>query len=324
MHSSAMLTATVVICTYNRAGPLRNALASVMVQVLPGDRAFEIVLVDDGSSDDTAAAVRYVEPLSPVPIRYVRISHGGVAAARNAGVQQSRGEWVAFFDDDQEAEPGWLAGLVRRAEDAGADCVAGRIIVTLIGAPDGMRLDPTVLKLLGDNGFMASAPAMPGAANSGVVPGTGNALVHRSLFDRVGPFDVGLTYGEDAEWFRRARRSGARIVFAADAVIRHLTPPSRLTSNYLFAVAARGAASRAADDLKDGGAPALVRNSLLRTMHVCMMAARLALARLTGDHASALGRDCSIRYSLTYVATAATLLARRPRTIAPAVEPGYR
>ncbi len=306
LHPDACV-ATVVLCTYNRSGQLSNAVASLFRQSLPDAQRFEIVVVDDGSADETQVVVAELSVASPVPLCCIRVPHGGVAAARNAGVAHARGRWVAFFDDDQEAEPGWLAALVRQAEENGADCVAGRIDVVLTG-PSAARPDRTILKLLGDNSFMARGVNRPGRPIPEVVPGTGNALARRALFARIGPFDPSLPYGEDAEWFRRARRAGARIVYASDAVVRHLTPPARLTRPYLFSVAARGAASRAADDLKDGGRSCLIRICALRAVHTAVSALRIPIARLAGDADAALGRACSLRYSLAYLAAAGRLL----------------
>lgn len=310
--ASSGFVVTIVICTYNRAGPLAHAIESVMVQTLPDNRLFEILVIDDGSTDATAGVVHNLAARSRFPLRYMRVAHGGVAAARNAGVAHARGEWIAFFDDDQEAEADWLARLLGCAEETGADCVGGRVKVVLVDVPGNTRLDPTVRALLGDNGSLAN-PASPLRGSGNRVPGTGNALVRRSWFDRVKSFDVDLSCGEDAEWFRRARRLGAMTVFTPHAVIYHLTPASRLTSQYLFAVAARGATSQAMNDYKDGGSAVLLK-MILRMIHLSLTAARLGLAHLLGDAASVLGRRCSIRFSRAYVATAAAILRRGSRT----------
>ena len=118
-----------------------------MAQRLPSNRLSEILVIDDRSTDATAEVVRDLATQSPIPICYVLVEHGGVAAARNAGVAHARGEWVALFDDDQEAEADWLARLVRCAEENCADCVGGRNKVVLVGVSGDNRLDPTVSRL---------------------------------------------------------------------------------------------------------------------------------------------------------------------------------
>jgi hypothetical protein len=205
-----------------------------------------------------------------------------------------------------------LSALMERATKANADCVGGRITVHLVETPE-TRLDPTVLKLLGDNTFLETEGAKSALTGRGVIPGTGNALVRRSLFNSVGPFDTSLTYGEDAEWFRRARREGARIDFEPNAVVRHLTPASRLTKNYLYEVAERGAVSRVMDDFRDGGLPKVLQLCCLRVPHLALSIARKVGAYARQDQTSVLGRSCSMHFSLAYIQEAIRLLRARHR-----------
>lgn len=96
-------TFSVIIPTHNRAHLLPRAIRSVLAQTLPD---FELIIVDDGSADETPAIV---EELDDPRIRYVRRSNAsGVSAARNCGIRQSRGEFVAFLDDDDEYAPCFL------------------------------------------------------------------------------------------------------------------------------------------------------------------------------------------------------------------------
>lgn len=95
----------VVIC-YNGAATIGRALQSILTQDYPKDK-FEIVVVDDGSTDDTAAVV------SQYPVRYVYQQNGGISRARNAGLEVVTGDVYVAFDDDCVAEKGWLVGLAR-------------------------------------------------------------------------------------------------------------------------------------------------------------------------------------------------------------------
>lgn len=96
-------TFSVIIPTHNRAHLLPRAIRSVLAQTLPD---FELIIVDDGSTDETPAIV---EEFDDPRIRYVRRSSAsGVSAARNCGIRQSRGEFVAFLDDDDEYAPCFL------------------------------------------------------------------------------------------------------------------------------------------------------------------------------------------------------------------------
>lgn len=94
---------SVVIPTYNRAGLVLEAIKSVLAQT---ERHFEILVVDDGSDDDTEARIRCVRDPR---VSCIRIAHQGVSAARNAGIALARGRYVAFLDSDDLWKPGKLA-----------------------------------------------------------------------------------------------------------------------------------------------------------------------------------------------------------------------
>ncbi|HLH37701.1 MAG TPA: glycosyltransferase family 2 protein [Bryobacteraceae bacterium] len=109
-----MLTASVIIPTFNRAHLIRRALGSVLPQIAAED---EVIVVDDGSSDATEAVVR---SLAHPRVRYVRQANAGAGAARNRGVRESQGALVAFLDSDDEWLPGKLE-LQRRFMAARSD-----------------------------------------------------------------------------------------------------------------------------------------------------------------------------------------------------------
>ena len=103
---------SVVICTYNRAHQVGTAIDSVLAQTFDD---YELIVVNDGSTDDTADALgRYEHP----HLRVVNRSNGGLSAARNSGIEAATGRFVAFLDDDDTVSPRWLAGLARGVDDA--------------------------------------------------------------------------------------------------------------------------------------------------------------------------------------------------------------
>ena len=119
-------TITVVVCTRNRADRIAVALDSLGRLETDGAFRFDVLVVDNGSTDDTAAIVERIASGFPVTLRRIFEEQPGVGRARNRGVAESRGEWIAFFDDDQAADPRWLAELVALAERKQARCVGGR------------------------------------------------------------------------------------------------------------------------------------------------------------------------------------------------------
>jgi glycosyltransferase involved in cell wall biosynthesis len=118
---------TVVICTYNRAERLPAAVRSVLEQTFTD---FELVVVDDGSTDDTRSVV---VAMADPRIRYLYRTNGGLSAARNSGVDAARGEAVVFLDDDDAALPFWLERLAAALRDPRCAFVSCGAIFSLDG-----------------------------------------------------------------------------------------------------------------------------------------------------------------------------------------------
>jgi glycosyltransferase involved in cell wall biosynthesis len=102
---------TAVLCTFNRAHRVERAARAVLDQQ---GCAFELVVVDDGSTDGTPEVLGAIDDPR---MRVVRRPNGGLSRARNSGLAAARGRWVTFIDDDDLAEPGWLASFIAQADD---------------------------------------------------------------------------------------------------------------------------------------------------------------------------------------------------------------
>lgn len=120
MGSASVPGFSVIICTYNRADRLPRSIGSVLAQTFAD---FEIVVVDDGSTDETR---RVVSSARDPRVQYVHRENGGISRARNTGVERARGRYVVFLDDDDEALPEWLERL-----DAALD--GGRVAAVSCG-----------------------------------------------------------------------------------------------------------------------------------------------------------------------------------------------
>jgi len=215
---------SVIVCTYNRVEPLRNALNSLVRQEPESRFTFEIVVIDDGSTDRTEDAVRTIITKSPtVPIRYIHHKGVGIADARNRGVMTASGKWIAFFDDDQWAEPDWLAELYRIAVEVGVDCVGGGVVLDLPDSID-MELNKFCRSLLSEK-----RPLEGRAGFKNLLVGTGNILILRNVFERVGMFDNQMNRGSDRDFFWRALKMGVKMWYAPKAIVHHIIPESRLT-----------------------------------------------------------------------------------------------
>src|SRR5205809_1380614 len=105
---------SIVVCTQNRAEMLRGALASLYDLDADGF-SYEIVVIDNGSTDATPEVIAAAEAESRNPLRRIYEPEKGIVSARNRGIREARGRWIAFFDDDQIANSKWLAELYRGA-----------------------------------------------------------------------------------------------------------------------------------------------------------------------------------------------------------------
>jgi glycosyltransferase involved in cell wall biosynthesis len=206
MHDKPPPTVSVVIPAYNAAWCVRKAIDSVLAQDF-GD--FEMIVVDDGSTDDTASVLAsYGDRL-----RVVSQRNGGLSSARNAGIAAARASLVAFLDADDWWLPGKLTHqleLMHQRPEVGFSSTAARV-----EAPDGRLLN------------LWAAPRWQGSflvhlfGANGDVAGSGSAvIVRRDLLDRVGGFDVKLRSLEDIDmWMRLAAVTGYACIEEALVVI---------------------------------------------------------------------------------------------------------
>jgi len=280
---------SVVVCSYDRQLTLSLALESVASQETGGEFEFEVVVIDDGSTDETREVVRRVSGCSAVPVRYIRESGRGIPFARNRGVEEARGEWIAFFDDDQIAEREWLRELTRTARGTGAQIVGGVRQLDYLGeAPS--EVAPMTREVLGEKYYGSQACR----SNRYTLACTGNVLVRRELFDRIGQFDTNMHRGmSDIDLMRRAFDAGVDARYTPHAVVRHLIPPYRLGEDYLKWTSLRTGTNLSVINHKSWGTLRMFLPCLLRVGHALTLNAVLAaVAYLAGRPALVLGRKC--------------------------------
>jgi glycosyltransferase involved in cell wall biosynthesis len=219
---------SIVVPTFNRCDWLDSAIRSLDKLETEGKFRVELVVVDNASTDTTEAVVRQCQAELNLSITYLLETKPGDAPTRNSGVRNARGRWMAFFDDDQIADPNWLLELHQATLESGATIVGGAVHLYL--PPEDLdRLGSICRKALRET--LLYSQLQPYVGND--LPGTGNALVERRVFEAVGLFDESMSGGgSDFAFFERARRSGYELWYTPKAIIRHRIAPQRMTPEY--------------------------------------------------------------------------------------------
>ena len=185
-----MKSVSVIIPTFNRAHLLSRCLDSVISQEL---KPFEIIVVDDGSTDSTRDLVRRDYP----GVTLISRENGGVSAARNTGIGAAGGDWLALLDSDDA----WLPGkLGRQMQAVREDPGIGIVHSDEIWIRNGVRVNPHLKhRKYGGSIFRYCLPRC--------VISPSSVMIHRRVFDRVGLFDETLPVCEDYDmWLRICAR----------------------------------------------------------------------------------------------------------------------
>ena len=247
MSASGPIKVTVAIPTYNRADFLRQTLAGIVAQQFPRDH-FEILVIDNNSSDATAAVVAEFASAHPAP-RHVREPKQGLDFARNRAIAEAQGEIIVFGDDDILVRPDWLAQMTVPLLADGASrrvgAVGGEVIpVFPHGLPEWVREWHAPLAFRTDTGPIPARHCPMGA----------NLAFPKWIFDELGAFHTALDRaagnyfsGGDSEMIRRVRQAGYQVWFAPAAAVQHQMPANRTTFRYASRHAFDSARSRVID-----------------------------------------------------------------------------
>jgi glycosyltransferase involved in cell wall biosynthesis len=230
--------ATVLICTYNRARYLARTLDSLAAMSASPGFSWNVLVVDNNSSDETRQIVLSRAGAFPVPLHYLFEGRQGKSNALNSGMSAAQARIIVFTDDDVDVGPEWIRASVRPLLERQDIDYTGGPVRPIWGGQRPAWLDET--------GNLGGTIAVKDHGSQVFVfederktPLGVNMAVRRSLIERIGGFrpDLGrngkaLLGQEQAEFFYRSREAGARGLYVPGMTLDHVVPAARLTRSY--------------------------------------------------------------------------------------------
>ncbi|WP_341328141.1 glycosyltransferase [Methylotuvimicrobium sp. KM2] len=273
---------TVAICTYNAAHYLASLLSELVS--LACSIPFEILIVDNNSTDNTQKLVECFAKGSAIPIRYVMETEQGIAYARNRAIEESlSSRYLAFIDADELPTPGWLQSAIDTFQDNRVDCVGGKISIILPHRPKW--LTDNLLPFYGEINHSDRAFQI---ADRSTPIWSGNIAYNTRIFQEGLRFDTrynrkgkGVGGGEDAVMFRHFIEHDYYLLYEPNMEIRHLIPDEKIKRRYFlklhfFAGKKAGLYEKPPSGKKIAGIPGYLFKQLVTK---CLLVLRLYFTR---------------------------------------------
>lgn len=232
---------TVIICTFNRCESVARTLESVAASVLPETVEWEILVVDNNSTDRTLEVVKEFCRNRPGIFCYLFEPRQGKSFALNAGIHEAHGDVLAFLDDDVTVEPDWLNNLTAPLNGSEWAGTGGRTVL------EGPFSPPSWLTLHGFGGMGGILAALFDLGDEPCeldqAPYGANMAYRKKIFEKCGLFrtDLGPSPNrktprpnEDTEFGRRVMAAGERLLYAPSAVVYHPVLQGRLNQGYFL------------------------------------------------------------------------------------------
>jgi glycosyltransferase involved in cell wall biosynthesis len=228
---------SVILCTHNRAHTLTTALESIAAQSISESVGWDVVVVDNNSSDETRQVVEDFKRRYPDRFRYFFEKQQGISHARNRGIQEAHGEILAFIDDDETAAPNWLQNLTANLHNGEWSGAGGRIL------PQWNCDRP---RWLSDKSRLTLAPLAVFDLGTKEGPLTespfgANMAFRKEVFNACGGFRTdlgrvgkGMLSGEDSELGRRVFAAGRRLRYEPSALTYHPVEEYRVSRKYFL------------------------------------------------------------------------------------------
>ena len=232
---------SIVICSYNRASYISEALDSLYHQST-GLNSFEAIIVDNNSTDNTTDVFKnWRTSHANGSFTYLTESKQGASFARNTGAAQAKGQWLCFMDDDAIANTNYVENILVHIETKpNAVGFGGRIIPKYIPS-EPKWMSYYVSSLVGNFDYAPTACAF----ENGKYPLESNMIVRKDVYDAIGGFNTELPGvvgtlrigGEGKELFYKILALGHTIYYDPSICVHHVVEVKKLTSEYLYRVA---------------------------------------------------------------------------------------
>ncbi|MDY7024548.1 MAG: hormogonium polysaccharide biosynthesis glycosyltransferase HpsE, partial [Cyanobacteriota bacterium] len=236
-----MMDFTIAIPTYNGAERLPQVLDKLRSQTDVENISWEVIVIDNNSSDNTAEVVRDYQQnwLSNVPLNYYFESQQGLAFARQRAIVEAKGKWVGFVDDDNYPEPEWLSAAYKFSQThAQAGAFGGRIVGDFeVSPPENFKRIASFLALV----ERGNQPSLYKPRKRMLPPGAGLVVYRQAWLDHVpsqlvlaGRVGGKMLASEDLEALRYIQQANWEIWYCPEMVVYHRIPRQRLEKEYLM------------------------------------------------------------------------------------------
>jgi glycosyltransferase involved in cell wall biosynthesis len=226
---------SVILPTYNRASSLETTLQSFAALTVPANLSWELLVIDNNSTDRTREVIEDFVSKTTFPVRYLWEGTQGRSAALNSGIAAAEGDIIAFTDDDVILDAHWLSSLKRTFSRCDCAAVAGRVIASWNHPkPDWLEMTGQFAVVNFDLGAELKQINVP--------PLGANSAFRKEIFEKYGLFRLDLGVRgcqhtitcDDTDFGDRLIRAGEKIIYDPEVVIYHPVDPKRTTKKYFI------------------------------------------------------------------------------------------
>ena len=224
--------ASIIICTFNRSKILLDTLLSLDRITIPEGIDWEILIIDNNSTDNTKKIVNGFIKNGRSRFKYLFDKRQGKTFALNMGITEARGDILAFTDDDAVVDNCWLKKIIETFEIYDADCVGGKSLPIWLGERPGWLSD-NLLNVLGILDYGEKVLSFDEKISEGMMLFGVNWAFKKGFFLKNGLFNTQFgSRGEDQEMFDRLKRMKAKVIYNPEIIVRHKIEGNRLVKSY--------------------------------------------------------------------------------------------